>query len=173
MVSSGWALDLFLGQPTRYHDDLDITLWYEDQLELQSYLRARGWTLHRAGKEAYSEWKDGDLIEPPHHQVHARRGDDFLDVLLSARENDDWLYRRDPSIKLPLGRVTKTFQKIPYLTPEAVLLYKSVTRNIGPRPKDGRDFKRVLPHLSTEAKSWLRHVLEQTNADHPWLGALN
>lgn len=173
MVSSGWALDLFLGEPTRYHDDLDISIWYDGDLTLQNYLSGRGWQLHRMLEDGYSAWKKGERIEPPHSQVHARRGGAFIDCLFSRQESGKWIYRRDETVTLPLGRVFRTHQGIPYLAPEAVLLYKSSTRGVGPRSKDAADFGRVLPHLSSEAKQWLKEAVTKGNSDHPWLAQLH
>ena len=172
-VSSGWALDLFLGEPTRFHQDLDITLFYEVAPELQSYLHARGWLFHRMVDGVYKQWQVGEGLSPPDHQVHARRGDEFLDILFSRQEDSHWIYRRDETITLPLACVPHSYQGIPYLAPEAVLLYKSFTRNVGPRPKDQADFERVAPHLSLEAKTWLKQAVAKTNSEHLWLQQLD
>jgi len=173
MVSSGWALDLFLGKPTRYHDDLDVTLFYEDAAALQGHLLARGWQFHYMVDGVYKPWQMGEALEPPQHQVHARRGDAFIDSLFSHQEGGNWLYRRDETITLALERVSHKYEGIPYLVPEAVLLYKSFTRNAGPRPKDQADFERVVPHLSAQAEAWLKEAIAKLHPDHPWLAQLD
>jgi hypothetical protein len=71
-VAGGWALDLALGHRTRPHADLEISIPITDQAALFQHLR--GWDLRLAAPgQRLSPW-DGSRIEPPFHQVWARRG---------------------------------------------------------------------------------------------------
>lgn len=57
---------------------------------------------------------------------------------------------------------------IPYLAPEAVLLFKAKYR----RDKDETDFARALPKLNAAQRRWLRGCLTQTHPGHAWLEIL-
>jgi len=70
--TTGLALDLVLGHKTRPHADLEISMLASDQKQLFRHLR--GWDLRLAAPgQSLPRW-DGSRIEPPFHQVWARRG---------------------------------------------------------------------------------------------------
>lgn len=156
-VTSGWALELFTGQPSRYHDDLDVGIFRQDALVLRAHLLARGWRLDKVVDDGkYSLWDTADL-EPGVTQVHARRGDAFLDILLSPRSEDAWVYKRDEAVSLPLHQAVLRADGVPYLAPEIILLFKSRSTTAagesGPRSKDEADFGRIVPNFSAEQKA--------------------
>jgi uncharacterized protein (DUF952 family) len=70
-VAGGWALDLFLGHKTRPHADLEISVLATDQRALFEHLR--DWDLRLAAPGASLPAWDGSRIQPPFHQVWARR----------------------------------------------------------------------------------------------------
>src|SRR5690606_18589765 len=181
-IASGWALDLFLGTPSRYHEDLDVEISYRDQLAVQKALLRRGWRLDQVVEGGvYAPWPEGEVVRDGVHQVHGRREDAFVDVLLAPRNGDAWAYRRDERVTLPLARAIRTTDGrgrehasapggIPYLAPEAVLLFKSRSSAGGrerpvPRPKDTADFERVLPHLQPGQRAWLSEALERVHGE--------
>lgn len=173
-VSGGWALDLFLGVPNRYHHDLDVSVWREDMPALQKHLLERGWRVHKiVDKGKYAVWEQGEALEPSVVQVHARRGEhEFLDFVISPREGGDWVYRRMEEIRLPMGKATLRSQGIPHLAPEIVLLFKSGRGGKDSRGKDEGDFERTLPRLPEERRTWLREALRRWKPEHPWPGRL-
>ncbi|CAN5894910.1 hypothetical protein BH24DEI2_BH24DEI2_22300 [soil metagenome] len=175
-VTSGWALELFAGRPSRYHDDIDLGIFRQDAARLRAHLLARGWRLDKCvGDGEYSLWNTADL-EPEVTQVHARRGDAFLDIVLSPRRENAWVYKRDEEISRPLEHAILHAGDLPYLAPELVLLFKSrsttATGESGPRTKDRADFDRIAPRLSDEQKNWLRSAVSRREPTHPWLARL-
>lgn len=54
--ASGWGIDLFLGQVTRYHQDLDICIWRSDQQAFLQHLQDQGWKLHVPIEGKYRTW---------------------------------------------------------------------------------------------------------------------
>jgi uncharacterized protein (DUF952 family) len=175
-VAGGWALDLALGCRTRPHADLEVSVLAADQQALFEHLR--GWDLRLADPgHALPPW-DGSRIEPPLHQVWARRGpgrpstvDEFaadptmLGFLLEQGGKGRWAFRRHPAITRPLHQVgAATAGGVPFVRPEIALLFKAKA----PRFKDQRDFDRVLPHLDRAARSWLASALEAAHPGHPW-----
>ena len=154
-VAGGWALDLALGHKTRPHADLEISILAGDQQALFDHLR--GWDLRLAAPgQALLRW-DGRRIEPPFHQVWARRGpgrpstpEEFaadptmLGFLLEQSRTDRWVFRRHAGVSRPLHQVGMiTTDRVPVVAPEIALLFKAKA----PRFKDQRDFDHVLPHL--------------------------
>lgn len=172
-ISSGWALDLFIGQVTRVHHDVDVVIARIHQLALQAYMIERGWRFVTPLDGRLEPWPWRMRIELPRHQVHAHREGGFIDFLLTDMEHGVWRYRRDPSIAQTVERIGAQNQRgIPCLAPELVLLFKS--RNTGgqERPQDQADFERTLPHLSPARRAWLRWALLELNPAHPWLEQL-
>ncbi|WP_135228319.1 nucleotidyltransferase domain-containing protein [Deinococcus fonticola] len=175
MFAAGVALDLHLGRVARPHDDVDIVFPRERQPDLLALLRAGGWRTDAPLDGTYQPWTAP--LEPPHHQVHARHPDlpDVIlaDFMFTDLSGERWHYRRDPGITLPLSEARRHAENgLPYLAPQAALLFKSATSGGQPRPKDEQDFRRSLPTLSTPEKEWLAQQVARTTAQHPWLAAL-
>ncbi|MEJ7902348.1 MAG: hypothetical protein WKF63_10910, partial [Thermomicrobiales bacterium] len=81
----------------------------------------------------------------------------------------EWVFRRDARIRGPLASMILSIDEMPILVPEIQLLYKS---KLPSRPKDERDFRHVLPHLTTAKRQWLRSCLVLLYDDHPWVPML-
>lgn len=172
-VAAGWAIDLFLGEESRKHEDLEIAVPRERFSEIAARL---------AGFELFVP--DGDLTDPGlvwpfaqapaeldgNHQTWVREpGSErwLLDVFREPSEGDTWIYRRDERIRLPYGDVIeRTDDGIPYARPEIVLLFKA-KRVV--RPKDEADFGAVWPSLEPDRRAWLAGALALVHPDHPWL----
>jgi uncharacterized protein (DUF952 family) len=179
-VAGGWALDLSLGEKTRPHADLELSTLAVDQQALFAHFR--GWDLRLAAPGASLPRWDGGAIEPPFHQVWARRGpgapataEEFaadpsmLGFLLERGGAGRWEFRRHPAVTRPLDQVgTVSPDGVPFVRPEVALLFKAKT----PRHKDQRDFDRVLPHLDAAARAWLAAALDLAHPGHPWRARL-
>ena len=86
----------------------------------------------------------------------------MLDITIGDGTPECWVYRRDPSLRLPWNvAVLRTSDGIPYLAPELQLLFKSK----GLRPKDDVDAAQVIPSLEARRRQLLAEVL---GPDHPW-----
>ncbi len=46
----GWAVDLWVGRPTRPHDDIDVLVWRHDEARVHDALGTAGW-LHAPSSE--------------------------------------------------------------------------------------------------------------------------
>ncbi|MGY2893564.1 hypothetical protein [Deinococcus sp. UYEF24] len=174
MFAAGWALDLHrqsvlgLG-PSRPHEDIDVSAGREHQRAVGQALTDTGYRVSGVRDGAYVPWSEP--LEPPHFQLHAHREDhEMLDLMLTDLSGDLWHYRRDASVTLPLDRVRLVSTLgLPYLAPEAALLFKASPSNGNVRPKDQRDFDAVLPALDASARAWLAvHIGEK----HVWQAAL-
>lgn len=82
-ISSGWALDLFVGQPSRCHHDVDVVLARTDQLCVQQHLAERGWQFVTPLEGRLEPWPRHMRLEWPRHQAHAHRAGAFIDLLFT------------------------------------------------------------------------------------------
>lgn len=175
-IAGGWALELHTGSTHRAHEDVDVIVYRHDALELQTFLRARGWHLEQIVNGRYAPWVDGEAPEDNVTQIHAQRPDNaagYLDFLLTPGTERDWLFRRDERITRPRVLAERVgLHGILYLAPEIVLLFKSRVAGKDPRGKDQLDFDRTAPLLEPEPRAWLRDALERTSPGHAWLERL-
>jgi hypothetical protein len=169
-VVGGWALDLWHGCETRAHEDLEFTILRRDFPVFRAAFPDL--RLHAVG--------DG-RVEPLGENEAPARGiaqvwcEDAaarcwrVDMMLEDGTPETWVYKRDPSIRRPRGEMVQvTAEGIPYLAPQAILLFKAKYR----RDKDEADFARALPKLDTAQRGWLRACIAQAHPGHGWLDAL-
>jgi Aminoglycoside-2''''-adenylyltransferase. len=172
-VCGGWAIDLFIDRVTRMHKDVDFAVLRKNQLIVQDYMLARGWTLEKAINGQLVPWQPGEWIDLPVHVIWCRKNDaspDFVELLFNEVDEHNFRYRKDTSISLPLEKmITSSPAGIPVLAPEIVLLYKS--RN-PEDPSAAMDFKSALPQLSAGSRAWLAKTLGTLDRNHIWLESL-
>jgi GrpB protein len=186
MISSGWALDAWLGESSRTHHDVDIVVWRDEQTELKRFLLENGWDAQVVVEEGkYKPWLEIDApLELPISQVHARkrsgdahdlRSTQFLDLLISERTATNWWWRGDPAITMPLENIRlNSSLGVPILAPEISLFFKARATM---REKDELDFGHAFPKLETAQREWLKRSLTQKLEalglnNHPWLARL-
>lgn len=171
-IAGGWAIDLHLGRQSRAHADIDVLLLRADQLAVQQHLA--GWDLHVADPPGtLRPWGDGELLAAAIHDVWCRRSPASpwsLQLMIDDTEDDQWVYRRDASIRRPVaeldGPASDTDRRV--LSPDIQLLYKSTD----PRAKDEADFEAALAGLDAPQRRWLRNSLAIATPGHPWLTRL-
>jgi Aminoglycoside-2''-adenylyltransferase len=177
-IAGGWAIDLHLGRVTREHHDVDVSILRCHQSRLHESLD--GSTMKKiiphpeglANRRTLADWRLGERLEQPVHQINVyRRGETepAFQVMLEESSNEEWIYRRNPAIRMPVKRMGfHSLQGLPYLAPEIVLLFKS--KHL--QAHDRIDFNVALPALSSDSRIWLRAALERSSPDHEWLAAL-
>jgi hypothetical protein len=167
-ITGGMALELHLGRSWRSHDDSDVSILRTDATGLLTVLA--GWDIHIAAAGSLIPW-DGRAPRAATDQnnMWCRTAPDSpwcLDVTLSDGDRACWVYRRDPTLRVPWPEaVFRTDQGVPYLNPVIQLLFKS--RNN--RPKDDRDAREVVPALSLDQRGRLSELLP---LGHPWQALL-
>jgi Aminoglycoside-2''-adenylyltransferase len=163
-IAGGWAIELFLGHPTRRHYDMDVAVLRRDQLALRHHLA--GWDLHSASPERRLQPWDGRFLEQPIARIWSRRerGAPWLfDGYLEEARDELWVDRDDERVSLPLGKLGRvTDDGLPFLSPEIVLFYMLSW----PTPKAKADFLAARPKLSAESRDWLRRSLEIAQPGH-------
>ena len=176
-IAGGWALQAFSGVE-RYHDDIDPAVLSAELPLLRRHLAGRlhAWT---ASSGALKPLLPTDRPDAPADEilpdgcnqlwtrVNAASPWEY-DILLSPGTAEEWVYRRDPALRMPMAAALWERDGIRYLQPEIQLLYKAK----GLRAKDQTDFAATLPHLGAGRRAWLRDALERTLPNHPWLARL-
>jgi hypothetical protein len=166
-IAGGWAIDLFVGEETRIHEDIEIAIFRKDQSALQNYLF--GWQLRKAQSGELSIWQQNEFLELPVHEIHCFKQTaepQLLEILLNETIDGKWIFRRNEKITKQLSKLYLTSNLgMKFLRPEIVLLYKSKN----PRAKDRQDFEIVRKHLDTESKEWLKKALSICYSEHRWL----
>lgn len=176
-VAGGWALEAFTGV-RRDHDDTDAAVLRDDLSLLRRHLAGRldVWTAAAGALRPLLPDDDPDagpdvVLPTGCGQVWTRRSATSpweYDVLLSPGTPDEWVYKRDPALRMPMEQALWSRDGVAYLQPEIQLLYKAP----GLRPKDQLDLERTLPHLDAARRGWLADALTRTLPGHPWLALL-
>lgn len=167
-IAGGWAIDLYIGRQTRVHKDIEVAVLREDQQDVRAYLN--DWSFQKVVRGQLQPWEQEFLTLPIHeiHATHTVTGEQ-LEILLNDVTHEQWTFRRDTRISLPLSFLRYTTSTgIPYLAPEVVLLYKATQT----REKDDADFTAVKPLLEENRKQWLREALTLHVPTHHWIPAL-
>lgn len=169
-IAGGWALDLFLGQVSRSHADIDVGIFRADALQVCTSLSK--WEFFEAHNGALTPLDAGTAPRAAVNSLWCRRRDQTewsLELLLDEGGADRWTFRRDPRIGRALeAAIRRTRDGIPYLAPEIQLLYKSKPG----RCKDQLDFDKVIPSLDRDARAWLRDSIAKIDPRHAWLATL-
>jgi len=169
-VAGGSALDLFIGFQTRPHGDLDVGVLRRDAagviagLSGWEFFEATAGMLYRLGRYEIPRAEINSLWCRP-----CNTRDWSLELMLDEADGDTWVFRRRPTVRMPLQRAIRhTADGIPYLTPEIQLLYKARHS----RAKDQGDFERVLERLDADERVWLYDALSAVEPEHVWLTTL-
>jgi hypothetical protein len=120
-IAGGWALDPEGKQP---HSDIDVAVLRPEHEALRDYLAA--WDLQIADSGALRPWTDGP-VGPPENGIWARPTPDDewrIDFKIEAVDGDQWLYRRDPQVRVPIAELGVTVDGIPFLAPAIARLYR-------------------------------------------------
>jgi hypothetical protein len=171
-VAGGWAIDLFVGEQRREHEDLEIAVPNSRFDEFLPSLNGLEVFVITGPDEATRIEFARDRLEET-HQTWVREpssGRWRLDVFREPSDGDTWICRRDSSIRLAYRDVIEwTDGGIPYGRPEVILLYKAKHAE---RARDQGDFADVLPLLGPERRRWLAEALQIVHPGHGWLDEL-
>jgi hypothetical protein len=166
-VSAGWAIDLFLGRERREHEDLEVAVPADRFDDIAAALGELEFHVVTPGvAEPVAEAPE--LMATTHQTWGLDRTANSwrIDVFREPHDGDDWVARRDESIRLPYDELIEhTADGIPYERPEVVLLFKAKHA----RPKDEADLAAVLPQLNAERRRLLAEWIERVHPGHFWL----
>jgi hypothetical protein len=168
-IVGGWAIELALGVPHRAHDDIEIAISRRDFPAIRDHLAE--FHFYAVGDGEVRALAIGAVTPEDKHQnwvLDPRENVWRMDVMLEPGDAELWVFRRDHRISAPRARMIATRAGIPYLRPEAALLFKAKAA----REKDETDLGACLPHLGPSAREWLVGALEVVHPDHPWIARL-
>ncbi len=168
-VAAGWALDLFRGEQTREHGDLEIGVPVPGFGAIRDALAGYHFEVVGSGRS----WPlDSPAFDVMHQTWVSEPGTGVyrLDIFREPQRDGAWVCRRDQAIRLPYEQIIRRAgDGIPYLVPEIVLLFKA---RHSAEPKNQADFAGTLPLLDDGAVGWLRWALTRMHPGHAWIGAL-
>lgn len=169
-IVGGWALDLWHGEKTREHDDIEFTIQRKDLNYFRHALsNMEFYTVDDGVFELLTaeQIPDNNIFQIWCFDRSAYRW--RADMMIETGSDEQWVYKRDRQItRLRSEMVALTPHGIPYLAPSAVLLFKAKYR----RPKDEDDFARAAPLLSPSDRLWLKNCLNLLHPHHAWAMAL-
>src|SRR5579859_543406 len=152
-----------VGAVPRGHEDTDVAVCRADLDELRATLS--GWHLWEASDGALRPLLPGQPLTEGCDQLWLRRDARHpwrLDIQLDPSD-EEWVFRRDPGIRVPWPRAVQAVDGIRYARPEIALLYKGRHD----RPKDRADLAAAV--LDADARAWLADTLDRLG-HHVWAG---
>ena len=166
-VAGGWAIDLWLGEQTRDHHDIEVVVRRSDQAAVHAALEHR-LELYCIDppRTGWRPWTGGP-IEPPAFQVQARSPTTEFDLFAETADQTMWHFRRDERITRPVTDVTMySASGIPVVDRRSS---SSTWRRVW-RPRTSMTSKwQAFPGWTTTAASWLADALTITLPDHRWI----
>ncbi|WP_335934711.1 nucleotidyltransferase domain-containing protein [Streptomyces sp. PTD5-9] len=168
-VVAGWALDLFRGERSRPHGDLEIAVPAAGFAEIRD--RFPEYACDAVGSGRVWEGAGAEALAATHQTWFRDPASGLFrfDVFREPHDGGTWICRRDEELRLSYDAIIeRTADGIPYLVPELVLLFKAKAT----RPKDQVDFDGVLPLLSRARRDALGRWLTRVSPGHPWLAEL-
>ena len=170
-LAGGYCIEQFVGRRFREHADIDVIVFRDQQLALQSWLT--DWHLYAADPPGtLRPWLTDESLPTGVHDIWGHKPDSTawqLQLMLAEGDDNKWFFRRDHSIGGRRNDLIVQYNGLPCVRIEVQLLYKSRGR----RDKDELDFRTCLPLLEPNAVQWLRQSIQHCYPDgHPWLAAL-
>jgi hypothetical protein len=165
-VAGGWAIDLFAGEQTREHEDLEVAVASSFFSTMPPrFPELDFWVPQGEGELARmtTETLAGESHQTWAYDRTARAW--RFDVFREPHDGDIWICRRDESIRRPYEElVDHSADGIPYLRPEVVLLFKA--KHV--RDKDRADLATAWPRMTEAQRDWLRESVARVHPGHDW-----
>lgn len=163
-LAGGWALDAWLGHPTRIHEDTDVVVFRDDIDAILGSLT--GWRISLADPPgALRPWTPGEAIPHHVHDIWCRSATSerwqFQFMVIDGTESA-WRYRRDPRISGSRETLGWRNGATRVLAPEIQLLFKVRSPR---RMKDEIDLRRFVPRLQQEQRRWLEDAVRLAHPD--------
>jgi len=183
-LCGGFAIDAYLGNITRKHKDIDITVSFDNIKDCIQYLKSKGWEVDApVGNQrlvpvefalqhsklyfdniwCYKKGADFLKIEktdgPFKYMKFINREQtelDFIEVMFNKIENGIFYYQKNHNITLDIHSAFIKKEDINILAPEIILLYKS--RNCENSDYQ-HDFDMVINNLNKERYDWFINAM--------------
>lgn len=106
LIAGGWVLDLFLGEQTRNHDDIDVQILRRDQQAVRSLLQE--WDIQAVIHPAahpnswpFHTWEPDTQLDVEVYNTWCRPSKTslwMLELMIEDSRDDQWIFRRDARI---------------------------------------------------------------------------
>ncbi|MDR7857856.1 nucleotidyltransferase domain-containing protein [Tissierella sp.] len=194
-LCGGFAIDAYLGEITRKHKDLDITVSFDDMRECIQYLKSKGWIIdapvgnqrlvsveyalehpdlyfdnlwcYKQGADFIKVNKSDGIFKYVEFLNREQKELDFIEVLFNKVENGVFYYQKNHNIMISTEQAFIKKGNISILAPEIILLYKSRNYNSADYK---HDFDVVINRLEKERYDWFVNAMNIAYPDgHPWI----
>lgn len=160
-LAGGWSLDMWMGRPSRLHEDTDIVVFREHVPALLAALP--NWIFVVSDPPGtLRPWVRGEQMPAGCQDIWGRHpSSDLWQLQIMAIDGDEetWRFRRDHRVTGPRASMGWWSGDLPVLAPEIQLLYKAKPQ-AQRRPKDTADLRRIVPRLPCDRRQWLEKALE-------------
>lgn len=105
-IAGGWALDLWQGEISRPHSDIEISCFFADLPALLPLLER--FEIAIARNKQLTVYEPGTALPPPPFSLWLRRHGETLwdfEIVAEAQLYGQWVYRREPSVRRRLDAV--------------------------------------------------------------------
>lgn len=161
-IAGGWSIDIALGKVTRDHHDLDISIFREDIKDALRYFD--DWVIKVAvpGENRLVDYEQFSDLTLPRYCLHLFRDNDFIEILLTERMEDQVLFRKNKNITMHINDFgLRDCAERPYVNPVWQLMFKCLS----PRDKDSEDFYNYLIVMNDQQKLWLSNGIRMMKPD--------
>ncbi|TCZ79345.1 hypothetical protein E0485_05655 [Paenibacillus albiflavus] len=169
-VAGGWTIDLLINEITRDHKDMDICIFREDAEYALQYFH--DWDINVAipGEHRLEKVTQMTDIELPRYCLHLFKEQEFIELLLTSRIEDQVIFRKNNQIKMSMDDFCNKSGEIPFVNPAWQLLFKSLST----REEDEHDFLVYMNRVSdNKSKSWLLQSMKVMNGNKRWIEELS
>ncbi|MFC5528340.1 nucleotidyltransferase domain-containing protein [Cohnella yongneupensis] len=167
-IAGGWTFDLAANEITRTHKDMDICIFREEIPFAIPYFHE--WDIQVAipGEHRLVPYKTMSDLDPPRYCLHLFKENEFLEILVTERNEDEVIFRKNRKIKMQMSEFSKGNQR-PYVNPAWQLLFKSLST----REEDEHDFKIYMDRVDDDrSKKWLLQSIIEANGNKNWIRIL-
>ena len=193
-LCGGHSIDLFLGEKTRPHKDLDVVVFWEDRNVIVQFMLNHGWDvyepcgdslLHKIIDVSKQKCVKSNIwcVKQGNKHYQFTEHDlgmytvvcddseqielDYIEFLFNTKKDGAFLYARNHDIKRSIDIAILKVNDIPILAPEIVLLYKSIDAD---NPEYQQDYENTRIKMSETQLAWLNGALSIMFPNgHKWL----
>ncbi len=122
-LAGGYAIEQFLGTPIRTHDDIDVTIYRDDQLKAQNWLD--GWELYAADPPGtLRKWNRDEYLPYGIHDIWGHKSKTSVwqfQFMVAEVSGNEWFSRRSPKIRGNRNDLITEYNGIPCIRVEGTV----------------------------------------------------
>lgn len=146
-LDGGEAIDWYLGQQTRQHDDLDIGITNMHALQLLNHLVSQDLQVFNASKGQFTTFEQDDIAKGAYNFWVSDREAYRLQILVYYVQGGLALFRRNKQITWPVESLAVHVRGEKILNPTISLMFKVTSSHL--KTKDLSDIQHLIASLSS------------------------